>query len=589
MKKFKKILALALSLAMMLGMSVTTFAENGKREPDDKAEVKITGIESFTNAEGNTVYPTVTLYRIAKGDYDANDFKGFIWATGVNPKVNEGTTVIDIADVAKKLVANPAGITPFTGAESGIVTAGAVVNGTFTATVNAGAYIAVITGGGEAIYNPVLLTATYGATDNDLDGGEVDTGDTYASLFGSTAVTKISKPNIDKEITSNTKDDDGKKTATVGDTITYRITPTMPSYPTGAANRTAFIEDNMSEGLTFNYESLKIKIGTAEVPMTKATVAGKPDTFVYNGEVIANAAKVGNGFRLVFLYEVLADETTGLVPDMTVEYTATLNGKAVVGGEGNTNDAKLVYTTNPNKGSSYEDPTTPPPTDPEYKDKDVEKSEKNTVYTYQLAFKKVDATTNNALPGAVFEIYAKGTAHTDTDPGSVEGTPIDTVTTDANGYAVSTKVEAGKYYIKEKTAPAGYSLNQNVYEIEASWATATTTATMKQESYTTDPEGNGPQVGWLANDRFYALDAVDIPTTGAEAAYLVKSSVQIDTVTTSNAGAGTALLNTNITNTKPSSLPSTGGIGTTIFTIGGCAIMILAAALYFASRRKTAK
>ena len=129
MKKFKKILALALSLAMMLGMSVTTFAENGKREPDDKAEVKITGIESFTNAEGNTVYPTVTLYRIAKGDYDANDFKGFIWATGVNPEVNEGTTVIDIADVAKKLVANPAGITPFTGAESGIVTAGAVVNG----------------------------------------------------------------------------------------------------------------------------------------------------------------------------------------------------------------------------------------------------------------------------------------------------------------------------------------------------------------------------------------------------------------------------------------------------------------------------
>lgn len=42
-------------------------------------------------------------------------------------------------------------------------------------------------------------------------------------------------------------------------------------------------------------------------------------------------------------------------------------------------------------------------------------------------------------------------------------------------------------------------------------------------------------------------------------------------------------------NTTLSSLPSTGGIGTTIFTIGGCAIMILAAALYFASRRKTAK
>lgn len=40
-------------------------------------------------------------------------------------------------------------------------------------------------------------------------------------------------------------------------------------------------------------------------------------------------------------------------------------------------------------------------------------------------------------------------------------------------------------------------------------------------------------------------------------------------------------------NTKLSSLPSTGGIGTTIFTIAGCAIMIAAAGLFFASRKKS--
>ena len=45
----------------------------------------------------------------------------------------------------------------------------------------------------------------------------------------------------------------------------------------------------------------------------------------------------------------------------------------------------------------------------------------------------------------------------------------------------------------------------------------------------------------------------------------------------------------NFVNTKLGSLPSTGGIGTTIFTIGGCAIMIIAAALFFASRRKSSK
>lgn len=44
-----------------------------------------------------------------------------------------------------------------------------------------------------------------------------------------------------------------------------------------------------------------------------------------------------------------------------------------------------------------------------------------------------------------------------------------------------------------------------------------------------------------------------------------------------------------IIDTKLSSLPSTGGIGTTIFTIGGCLIMIVAAGLFFASRRKSAK
>ena len=45
----------------------------------------------------------------------------------------------------------------------------------------------------------------------------------------------------------------------------------------------------------------------------------------------------------------------------------------------------------------------------------------------------------------------------------------------------------------------------------------------------------------------------------------------------------------SIIDTKLSSLPSTGGIGTTIFTIGGCAIMVVAAGLFFATRKKSTK
>ena len=58
-----------------------------------------------------------------------------------------------------------------------------------------------------------------------------------------------------------------------------------------------------------------------------------------------------------------------------------------------------------------------------------------------------------------------------------------------------------------------------------------------------------------------------------------------------------AKLNDNITaivkasgklnDTKLNALPSTGGIGTTIFTIAGCVIMIAAAGLFFASRKKS--
>jgi LPXTG-motif cell wall-anchored protein len=48
-------------------------------------------------------------------------------------------------------------------------------------------------------------------------------------------------------------------------------------------------------------------------------------------------------------------------------------------------------------------------------------------------------------------------------------------------------------------------------------------------------------------------------------------------------------LNASQSDTQLVKLPSTGGIGTTIFTVAGCLIMIAAAGMYFASRRKSAK
>ena len=76
--------------------------------------------------------------------------------------------------------------------------------------------------------------------------------------------------------------------------------------------------------------------------------------------------------------------------------------------------------------------------------------------------------------------------------------------------------------------------------------------------------------------------------TKAPTGYKVNSDNKAFTITASEAAEVTVNAG-EFVNTKLSALPSTGGIGTTIFTIAGCVIMIAAAGLFFASRKKTNK
>ena len=100
------------------------------------------------------------------------------------------------------------------------------------------------------------------------------------------------------------------------------------------------------------------------------------------------------------------------------------------------------------------------------------------------------------------------------------------VKTNAEGKIVVEGLNVGTYHFKETKAPEGYSINTDGKDI-----------TLTQTGVATD---------------------------------IVKASGKLN-------------------DTKLNALPSTGGIGTTIFTIGGCAIMIVAAGLFFATRRKTQK
>lgn len=587
MKKMKKVLAMVLSLAMVFAMSLTAFAETKTEgvtgSKTDKVKVEVSGLSGGE---------TVTLYQIAAGDYQGDGeraFKGYTWATGISEELQKKAETAtastnlssqDITDIVN-------------GIKNGTITAINTTTETaagakYEKEVAVGAYIAVITGATDnSVYNPIYLTATYNEA-GALVGGEINAS---TAMYGSEAVAKKTSPDIKKEIVEGTtpdKDENDKDihTGSVGDVITYKITPTVPSYPKTAKNKTLFVTDKMSSGLTYDPSSLTIKIGTGE---NKTDVKAVNGTFTYNEKAIATVTENENGFNINFNYEniLVNADTDRTAYDLEVVYSARLNEEAVVGKPGNPNDAKMYYANDPTTGSTFE-PGEDHPT-PEEAEGVTKKEDSETVFTYKIAFKKVDSgDKSEALEGAVFGIYKDQTCRE----------LVDVVTTNSNGYAVSTRVAAGTYYVKEIAAPAGYSLSETVHTVQAVWTSMTTTSKTETSNtvYTTEvSEAVEPktQVGWIKDSKFYAMDVFDGTEEGVAKAYVKETSTttsaEIDFKKNEDAGAGTNLFDEAVPNTKMSALPSTGGIGTTIFTIGGCIIMIIAAGLFFASRRKKAE
>lgn len=216
---------------------------------------------------------------------------------------------------------------------------------------------------------------------------------------------------------------------------------------------------------------------------------------------------------------------------VVVTYSATVAANATITGEGNTNKAKLEYSGK------------------------VSTEEKTTTYVWKLNVHKYTLNSTNdevALNGAKFVLYRKdGTDkkyYAKLTGGKIDGwvtnqSDATTLETTGTGDISIEGLNVGTYYLEETEAPAGYNKLTEPIEVEI---TATTSVTSGSE---TVQYKNSSETSYT-------------PATDATVKVLNRAGTQ---------------------------LPSTGGIGTTLFYVIGGVLMAVAAVLLVTKKRMNNK
>ena len=427
-----------------------------------------------------------------------------------------------------------------------------------------------------------------------------------------TVKSKADAPSVDKVIVEDGQEVD-HNTASIGDKINYKLKSNVPDM-TGYNEYYFVYWDTMSAGLTFNND-VSIKIGNGE-PLTA-------DKFYveYYTEDASQQTTEPKGWTKVEDHAAYKADTNGkktlvkiVIKDfidykaqkgaaIEVTYSATLNEYAKITTEGNPNDVKLDFSNDPNY--DYDgDKDEFGPDDPKGE------TPKDEVITYTTALDiykwYMNENVKTKLEGAEFKLtgtklnktIVKGTRFVeDNESGTYYKLTDGTYTTTAPGTdgisddkyvdksgntkykkveyteekLVAEKTEAqafvgsdghltfkglapGVYVIEEVTAPAGFNKLKNAMavEIKAEWDA---TKNEYKWFYRTKsvPNGTEPESVTFTDEEWtqYFGETADTPLTSE-------------------------YFTLDIENKQGLELPSTGGMGTTIFYIVG-GIMLLAA------------
>ena len=509
MKKMKRLVALALSVVMVLAMSVVAFAAETKH----RITVKDTDDHSYA------------IYQIFTGDFAKNTLSNVKWGingTGTTGDAVDDSTLKSLTDVNSKsereileVVENHADL----------------INTDPVATVDKDTPY-------EAVPGYYLIK----------DAAELANTDTYTTYIVKVVgenveiVRKANVPSFEKKIkdtndtTGDTTDWQDSADYDIGDQVPFKLEGTVASNYDAYKTYYFAFHDKEETGLTFNRNSVKVYVDNTEI---------KTGFTVNTGEDVLETEETEPKctFEVVFnnlkdLKDVNNDSLVKAGSKIRVEYTSELNSAAVLGSQGNVNKAKLVFSNNP-KNEQVGKP-----------DKPGETPWDNViVFTYKVVVNKVDEK-QEPLKGAEFTLSKKLKDGTTKDIAVVKGD---------NGTSFTFRgLDDGDYILRETKTPAEYN-------------------TMKDITFTVTANH---EIQWPEDK--VRTDILTSLTGNAASGEITFSPVN---GTEEEGNAANAGLSTTVINKKGSSLPSTGGIGTTIFYVVGGILMAGAAVLLITKRR----
>ncbi|WP_311524048.1 SpaH/EbpB family LPXTG-anchored major pilin [uncultured Varibaculum sp.] len=541
-------LFLALGLIAALSLSFVQLASASPLQPAGKNLDKTCAPEiTITAQEGDHVYGA---YQLFDGDVSGTQLTSIKWGSGINKTALLGE--LKTSDITKF-----AGVTDATTPAQlanllGTLSTSEAIEFSKIATKHVTGNAKTFTKSGEAA--PYSYKATLGEGDHgyylvkDTDNKAAALTSPILKVVGC-AVSVDAKGSVPTSTKKIQEDSDQQWGDTadldVGQKAPFKLTGSMPSNIADFKTYKYGFKDFISKGFTlpanFSASDLTVKIG--DKPLTlgqKDTVTVTDITDESEGPEYKNGKKIEIMFDDLKATAAAAGVTLTAASVVTVEYSATVNENAVIGGKGNPNKSLVVYQKDVNGG----DGTGETPEDEVW------------AFTYQLDTTKVDsANPETKLKDAQFRLYnsdktksatienGKISAWVDGDAGTV-------ITTPEGGVFNIAGLDADTYYLKEIKAPAGYNLPTG----DDAYFKLVIAATLKVDN------GKGK------------IDTLTI-TSGTST-----------TPRDGDKGKGSVAM--TITNTSGSTLPGTGGIGTVIFTVVGLLVMAGAAGGFVWRRRK---